>query len=163
MRNHKTGLVAATLLTMAALLLWFVPMPQPAQAQVLGAGNPVNYTTMIGATNVVASFTTNINAGAVDVYQNRGLSVFVYCATTNASGSNVVVQFQVSYDGTNYSTLAPPLKFDFANNGTTGVRAWTNYPAAVLSNVRKIRVGTIQSTHLSTLFITNIVASRGTQ
>ncbi len=129
--------------------------PPEAQAQV----TPVTYSTILGPTNVLGAATTNINSGEFDVWQDRGLSVFLYGACTNASGSNVVVNWSVSYDGTNWSTDAPGLTWTIPNNGTTAIRAWTNYPAAALTNVKKARVRTIQNVHLSTFFITNMVRS----
>lgn len=135
---------------MAALMA-----PERAGAQVA----PTTWSTITNLpTQVLGAMTTNLNTGIIEVRKGRGLAVSPYFACTNASGSNVVLNFQVSIDGTNYTTLSG-LSYTLPNSGTTAVRGFTNFPATVLDNVRFVRVGTIQNVHLSTLFVSNVMWS----
>lgn len=151
MRLKIEWLLACIAVTAAVLFT----APPEAGAQVFAT----DWAVVVGETNVSGSFTTNIQAGEIDVRQGTGLALFLKAACTNASGSNVVVQLDASYDGTNWSTHCPGLCWTLPNSGTTAFVGYTNFPPEALNNFRKVRIGTVQNVHLSTLFITNIVRS----
>jgi hypothetical protein len=108
--------------------------------------------------SVAASSTATVASEAVGVWPGRGLAVFPYFAGTNASTANVILAFNVSYDGTNWSTTTPILLTNVMN-GTTAVRGYHHIPASSLDNVRAIRLQTIQNAHNASLFVTNVVWS----
>jgi len=77
------------------------------------------------------------------VKQNTGLSVFVTVISSNSVGGTGKVGWDVTYDGTVYTTTQP-LSFSFptaaAVTGTLATNTyWTNWPAATLNNVRQIQ------------------------
>jgi len=107
---------------------------------------------------VGASSTSNITTTAVTVRQGSGIAILPLFAGTNAGTAVLTLHFEVSADGTNFTTTTP-LKALAAQNGTTGVLSYTNFPPDLLNNVRAIRLAKVQNAHTAQLFLTNVVVS----
>jgi hypothetical protein len=131
--------------------------PPKAAAQ-LTPNTYANILTNSGTWEIGASSTSNINAGVAFVRKDRGLALLPSFAGNNAGSAALTFTFDVSADGTNYSTT-PGITVAFAMNGTTGVRGYTNFPPTQLNNVRTIRLRSIQNAHTASLFITNLTYS----
>lgn len=133
----------------------------PAEAQV----TPTSYTALTGIpASVAGGATSNLTSTAIDVRQGKGMAVFAYFAGTNASATSALtLTFGTSYDGTNYSTTGGGLTLAPVANGTTAVRAYTNFPPDLLNNVQKVKLLSLANANdaTNTLFITNIVVSFG--
>ena len=142
-------MVLLAFLLLAALLL----LPVPAQAQ--GVPGTTPYQPNFYRTDTNASPLTLTNGGAAvfpqngtnsieqTVKQNTGLSVFVTVISSNSVGGTGKVGFDVTPDGTVYTTTQP-LSLSFptaaAVTGTLATNVyWTNWPAATLNNVRQIQ------------------------
>lgn len=114
---------------------------------------------MVGTfANVPAIITTGATSNVLDditVYKGRGLSILPHFAGTNAGTANVTFRFEVSADGTNFTTTGP-LQLIVAMNGATGVRGWTNWSAATLDNIRAVRLASIANAHTASIFPTNV-------
>lgn len=105
--------------------------------------------------------TSNVVSTAVTVRQGRGMAVLPYFnATNSAANENVIFNFEVSADGTNWSTSTA---FSLTNtlNGATAVRGFHLLSAATLDNVRQIRLQSIENAHTNSIWITNVMWSVG--
>lgn len=112
-----------------------------------------NYPVAI-ATVVTATVT---NANAVPLFRGRGVGIWALVGTTNASGSNVVVNLDVSSDSTNWTSGWT--SWTFANQGTAGVPVFTNILADKLDNIKFVRVTSVVNVHSATLWVTNLAFS----
>lgn len=100
-----------------------------------------------------ATFAANsTNSYEQVVKQNNGLSVFVQVISSNSLAGNGTLGWDVTPDGSTYTTTEP-LKFTFPQANTSnnvaqvsGLLAtnlyWTNWPASTLNNVRDIQLTT---------------------
>lgn len=113
-------------------------------------------------TVIAASSTSNIVTSPITVRQGSGQAFFATINHTNASTATATFHFDVSYDGSTFTTTQP-LKFAVVGNGTTAVVGYTNFPPSVLDNVRQIKLSAIQNAHTAALFVTNVVQSRSNQ
>ncbi len=149
------------LMMAAALAILSLTLIVPTQAQV----TPTSYTSLTGlVTSVAGGATSNLTSTAIDVRQGKGMAVFAYFAGTNASATGALtLTFGTSYDGTNYSTTGGGLIFAPVANGTTAVRAYTNFPPDLLNNVQKVKLLSVANGNdaTNTLYLTNIVVSFG--
>jgi hypothetical protein len=79
----------------------------------------------------------------------NGLGVAVTIVGTNAtigSVSNVVCNFALSGDGTNFATVAPGIfSVLIPPNGKTNQTVFTNLPVATVGNATKIRLVTVNN------------------
>lgn len=157
----------SSILMVTAALAIMPAFSPPAHGQVT-ATTPITLTNLPsvvtgGATsNLFTAFTQPTN-NVIDVRQRRGMSVFLTFGSTNSVMSSAVTMVWVpTYDGTNFATAAPFVVGANAN-GLTGVCAYTNWPSALLDNVKKIAPYQLISANASTntAFITNCVISFG--
>ncbi len=124
----------------------------PAMAQV--TANRV--TTCVIPAVVAANTTSNVTSTAVAVPQGKGLSFIPTFAATGSSVSNAVFSFQVSADGTTYTTTTP-LTLTVVQNGTTTVTGWQLWDPTELNHVAWIKLVSVQTTH-GTQALTNMSA-----
>lgn len=124
----------------------------PAMAQV----TPNRVTTCVIPAVIAAGATSNVTSTAVSVLQGKGLSFLPTFAATGASVSNAVFSFQVSADGTTYTTTTP-LTLTVTHNGTTTVTGWALWDPTELNHVAWIKLVSVQNTH-GTQAITNLSA-----
>ena len=108
-------------------------------------------------TTMPATTASNVNS-VVEIPTSGGLSLAPLIGATNAATANMGFYFQLTADGTNYSTTFP-LNMQVALNGTTGVRGWTNVPQSLLVGARKIRLAYVTNGHSAPAFITNVTYS----
>ena len=124
----------------------------PAMAQV----TPNRVTTCVIPAVVAANTTSNVTSTAVSVPQGKGLSFIPTFAATGSSISNAVFSFQVSADGTTYTTTTP-LTLTVVQNGTTTVTGWQLWDPTELNHVAWIKLVSVQTTH-GTQALTNMSA-----
>lgn len=86
------------------------------------------------------TFTANAtNTLELTLPQDSGISIFVTTICTNANGTAQLLGWDVSADGTNF-TSNRPLKFSVPGNATGTNTYWTNVPATFLNNLRSIQL-----------------------
>ncbi len=127
-------------LTMLVVTVLGLAVTPPAKAQVTA----VTITPAITNNQAITQTNATITFGAAtntpcEIWQGRGVGVFVRMFADAATVSNATLTFSVSADGTNWSTTHEPTVV-LPLNGTTEVVARTNLPAAYLDNARYIRV-----------------------
>lgn len=113
-------------------------------------------------TNVPAIVTTvvssNIAANPFVLQRDKGVGVLVEFNGTNAGTGNLVIEFELSPDGTNWITTK---QFNFVSlqNGTTRVLNWSNLitgDPVRFNNIYQIRPKAITNSHTASLFPSNI-------
>jgi hypothetical protein len=120
-----------------------------------------NFTGVINIASGVSAATnttvTSTSGTALTIRPGQALALSPYFAGTQGGTSNVVFGFNVSVDGTNYTTT-PPGNFLFTNsaNGTTGVIGLHQIPASNLFGIQKIRFDSLATTQTNGIFVTNI-------
>ncbi len=107
---------------------------------------------------VTTDATSNVVSSAVTLFPGRGLAVMPHFAGTNTATTNVIFDFEVTYDGTNWSTVTA-VTLTNALNGTTAVRGYHAIPPDTLDNVKAIRLQSIENRHSASVFITNVTWS----
>jgi hypothetical protein len=146
--SFKIILAAAALL--AAI---FIPA---ASAQV----TPVNYGVFTnGVITATNGQTVTVLTSGVDVRQGRGMAILPYfVGLTDPTAANTTFHFDVSYDGTNWTTTSP-FSLAVTHNSTTPVRGYTNWNATLLANVAKIRLRSVVNGGTNTIYVTNVTWS----
>jgi hypothetical protein len=118
------------------------------------AAEEVSAVSLTAFTNAVPASTTHTNASTtdvVDIQAWKGLAMEVTGKSTTAGTENVTVTLARSLStarGTTPGFLSSaatvetirPVSFVFALNGTTTVRAITNFPASVFDGVSGVKV-----------------------
>lgn len=131
--------MGAGLALILAMVCMAIAMSLPAQAQVY----PTTYSSFTGiqasVTNAASIIPTN---AIVQLRSNQGIAILPTLAMTAANISNVVFTFNVSADGTNYSTSAP-LTYTMTMNGTNILTGYKLFPPTELNNVRYLKLSTI--------------------
>jgi hypothetical protein len=95
---------------------------------------------------------------SIYIPQGRPVGLWVNMAAQGPSTSNVVFELEVTPDGTNWlSTNNYALRWTVAHNGANQVSSYTNFPSALLENLRQIRVKNIWHTAITNFYITNLV------
>lgn len=109
---------------------------------------------------ISSSATSNVVSTAVNVRQGRGIAILPYFAAAGASTDDIILNFEVSADGTNWTTTSA---FSITNtfNGTTAVRGFHLLSAAQLDNVRQIRLQSIVNGYAGNAWVTNVTWSVG--
>ena len=142
-RPSILAFIAALALVLLPALLLF-PLLTPTHS--LQAEQDIGLTTIGTFGNVpstmTASSTSNVNSGVILVRQHRGIAIVPAFTGSGASTLNVTFKWDVSADGTNYTTTQP-LSLVVPANGTNAVIAYTNVPATYLNNVRYLRVSSV--------------------
>ncbi len=108
-------------------------------------------------TTMPATTASNVNS-EITIPTSGGLALAPLIGATNAATANMGFYFQLTADGTNWSTTFP-LNQQVALNGTTGQRGWTNVPQSLLVGARKIRLAYVTNGHSAPAFITNVTYS----
>jgi hypothetical protein len=112
-----------------------------------------------GVTQVTNGQTLSVNTKPFALRQGKGLAVLPYQVGTNTSTADEVYRFEVTADGTNYTTTGP-LRATNALNSTTAVRGYTLFPTAALDSIRAVKLVSIQNYHTNTITVTNVVLSQ---
>lgn len=137
---------------LAGLFLLAMPVP-PVTAQV----TPTDYGnfTGTGVSNLFANLTTyTVTSDRVELRNARSFAVIPFLAGVAAATNQAVINYQVSADGTNYSTSSGLSSTVSFSNNTNIVAPYTLFNLSTLDGMRFIRIGTI--TTASTNTVTNI-------
>lgn len=137
------------IIALIMLLSAFILTPQT-QAQPAWGSWTTNVTLTI--TNAQ---TLTLNTPALYIRKNQGLAIMPWIVSGDAANGAVTFTFDVSIDGTNYTTSTP---FTYAPtlNGTTSVKGFTNWSSEILNNARYIRLRSIANAHTNTIYCTNL-------
>ena len=87
--------------------------------------------------------------------EKAGILLMPSLSCTNAGTSNVVFSFDVSPDGTTWSTTKP-VTATVACNGTNAVVGAVNIAASALPNVQYLRLTSIETTQTNTVTISSV-------
>jgi hypothetical protein len=142
-----TGLLLLPLIILTAAVLFLPEQPGQAQTSTGGAGE-VTWGSFDGMPNgIVGSTASNLTSTAILVRQNRGIAIFPSVTPCVAGSANVTFKFNVSYDGTNYTTHNPlTILVGTASTNSSGVvLAYTNFPIACLDNARYLKLTAVQN------------------
>lgn len=124
-----------------------------------GMGNPAFVQTLALPANAIAPGNPPLflpgQSTVIALTPRKGVALLASVATTNAGTGPVLFVFDLSADGTNYTT-GQPITFAAPLNGTAGVIAFTNIGGPALDNVRFMRLTTISNLHSATAFVTNL-------
>jgi hypothetical protein len=150
-RNGFAGLLMA--ICMAVAMLAFMPLPTEAQVSATTTGTFSGIQASV--TNAASISPTN---SIITVRQGKGLAVLPTFWGTGASSANVTFTFNVSADGTNYTTTGP-LTAVIALNGTTPVTGYTLFDPTELNNVKYLKLSTIANAGAVGCVISNVVYS----
>ena len=122
-------------------------------------GTATNTASFLTAPVTVTNSTTlTIASNAVPVWRGRGMALMPTFTCAGADTGNVTFNWNLSYDGTNWTTTTP-ISLVLVANGTTRVTGYTNVPADKLDNVRFIRLATISGTATTVATVSNVVWS----
>jgi hypothetical protein len=144
------------LIALIGLAIWLALAP-PALAQVAST-TTVAFDNVPGA--MPGSSTSNVISSPVTVHQGKGLAILPYYKGGDVGVGSLVLKFNLTADGTNWTTTTP-LACTNALNGTNVVRDYSLFTPLQLDNVQAIRLQTIQNTATNAATVTNIVASVG--
>lgn len=141
--------VCLAFVAILALVAWISP-PVDAQVTANTTGTLTSVDTGV-ATNGVATVTSS----SVDVPHGRALAFVPEFKLAGAGTGNVVFTFQVTIDGTDWTTSSG-LSHTVAANGTTTVRSLYLLDPTELAAVKAIRLSQI-SNAANAVVLTNIV------
>lgn len=139
-----------------ALILSALIDPPPADAQT----TPTTYGAFTnGVLTVTNAQTLTVLTDGVTVRQGKGMAIMPYFVSlTDPTAANTTFNFDVSYDGTNWTTTSP-FSLAVGHNSTTPVRGFTNWNATLLANVRQIRLRSVANGGTNTIYVTNVTWS----
>ena len=143
--------------TAALLCLFGSRLNAPAQSNV-GLQNRFHAFASANSSVLTNSQTKTVNSESVPVYRDRGMGFFATFFGTNATAATVTFKFDVTYDGTNWTTIQP-FVWGATLNSTNPVVAYTNLPSTALDNARGIRLASIQNSHTNSIIVSNVVAT----
>ena len=99
--------------------------------------------------------TVTVNSNPIYVRKNQGVAITPLQVSGDAANGAVTYTFDVSIDGTNYTTLTP-FTYAPAHNGTTLVVGYTNWSSTILNNVRFMKLRSIANAHTNSIYVTNV-------
>ncbi len=105
-----------------------------------------------------AAGTVNLANGTnkpVFITQGKQMGLWANAVAPDATATNVTVTVEFSPDGTNYLS-APTANLVFALNGTTPVKAGTNWSTVITDNFLKARIKSVSSGSLTSYYFTNL-------
>ena len=157
--NNRTNRTLLELLMVVALMaLVLVAMVLPAQAADTFQPNRYDNVLTNGVTTVTNAATATVAGKPFTLRQGQGFGVFTTFVGTNAGTANMITKWDVSYDGTTYTTTQP-LRATNAMNNTTAVRGWTWFSPQQVDGVRTIKLTGIGNEHTASLLVTNVIVS----
>lgn len=148
------------LMFLAAFILSFIAVPA-LHAQV----TPKTLTTLtLSDTSIATSATETVTSQAFTINPDSGFAVIATFVGSTTGTSNVTFNFQVSTDGTTWSTNTP-FTFAVAATGATTVRAFYNFPPGVAgtgaSNIAYVRLASVANANSgATITLNSVVISR---
>lgn len=147
------------LILAAAVAALALPAVNSAQA------DPFTVETLtLSGTTVAASTTSAITSGTQTVRGSEGIGYVVKFKLSGTGVADVTFKFDVSTDGTNWTTNQPFTSGTIAATGTTSVRAYFKFSpedSTELRNIQFIRLATVQNANTpSTLTIESLQSTR---
>jgi len=152
----RTGGKLAGVAGLILLLSSIFHLPSSAHAQLIypKTNSLSSYTNLLAGSNYTAN-------AEILLYRDRGFALIATAvATNNSEVGPVRLSFQLSGDRSNYTTTTP-LTWTFALNGTNYVRAYTNFPASVVDNLRSAKwtlTTNMLGTNGTTIQISNVIS-----
>lgn len=143
----KFHLFAFLLVTLLATFL----APQRAEALDAYSGS-IDITAGYTVTNGTSAVTSN---SALSLKPNQTLGILVLFSAAGTGTSNVVANFQVSPDGTNWTT-SPFLTVTTAANGTNAVGGYGLWTADQLRGIKQVRFSGITTTQTNGVTVSGI-------
>lgn len=151
----KYSLLLCAVLATASLLA----TPLRAQSNAFTVG-----TLALSGTTVAANTTTAITSNTMTVRGSEGIGFVAKFKLSGTGALGVTFGFDVSTDGTTWTTAQPFSSGSIAANGTTSVVAFFNFSpedSTELRNIRYIRLGTVQNANTpSTLAIESLTSTK---
>ena len=148
-----------SLLAVLAIIVAFFAAPVAQAQNVVGLtsrygtfyNNPTNFPLSITNGQTVTVTSTN----KVQVWRGRGMAAFILGGGTNVNSmTNVQATWDISVDGTNWTTTHP---FTMTTATTsTNFMDYTNFIPDKLDNARWVRLSTLFNNGTNTLVITNV-------
>lgn len=149
----KRGFAGA--LALLCMVAAFALAAPSSQAQVTST----TYGTLTQVPGAVTNATTvSTNSGAIRVWKNQGVAILPAFTGLGASTANVTFTFNVSADGTNYTTTGP-LTYVVALNGSTAVLGYKLFLPTDVNNVQYLRLSSIQNAATNGMTIQGITYS----
>jgi len=140
-------------------VLGAITMPPVASAQ----ENPFTVTSLTTSTNAVAASTTAaVTTPAIQVRGSDGLAFLAKFVLDGPSTGNVTFHYNVSADGTNWTTTKPLNSGAIAANGTNAVTAYWNFSptdSAELRNVKYLKLSEVQNAATNAVTLQNLWSS----
>ncbi len=157
----RFGAFIRAMLVILLLLACLVLVTAPARA----ATFQPNYWDNV-LTNGVATVTNSqelaVTTKPFTLRQGKGIAVMPTLVATNTTSANVALRFEVTADGTNWSTTGA-LWLTNALSSTTPVRGYHVVPPDTLDNVRQIKLVKVINGHTNSINVTNVVISVSNQ
>lgn len=115
-------------------------------------------------TSIALSATEVVTSQAFTINPRSGFAVIPTFVCAASGTSNVTFNFEVSVDGTNWTTMKP-FSAAIAATGTTPVTGFYNFPANVAgtgaANIAWVRLGSVQNANSGgAITLTSILISR---
>lgn len=151
----------ALLFLVLVLLAVFLVLPTTARAATFQPNYYDNVLTN-GVTMVTNSQELAVTTKPFTLRQGKGIAVMPTLAATNTTSAAVAFRFEVTADGTNWSTTGA-LWLTNALSSTTAVRGYHVVPPDKLDNVRQIKLVKVINGHTNSINVTNVVISVSNQ
>ncbi len=139
-----------SLFTLIILTLFAALASPPAHAQ----ENPFKVTALTPSTNSVSTNSTaTVTTPAIQVRGSEGIGFVAKFKLGAADTNNVVFKYDVSADGTTWTTTQPYSSGNIPANGTNSVVQFFTFTPTTsppLRNVKYIRLGTVQNANTAT-------------
>jgi hypothetical protein len=161
MKFTKTKMLLS-LIVCFVLLLFALASPPPATAAANSQPNFYENVMTNGTAMLTNAQTLTVAAKPFTLRQGCGLSVLPYFTGTNTSTADTVFRFEVTADGTSYTTTGP-LRVTNSLNSATGVRGVRFLSRNDLDNIRAVKLVSIQNYHTNSIYVTNCVLSQSNQ
>ena len=144
--KHLFTLLAA----MAIALIAFTP---PASAQV--TPNQSDAISVAASVTVTNATTLTIASNSIPVVSGRGMAFLTSYTGAGAATDNLTFKFNVSHDGTTWTT-STPITATQALNGTNAVVGYFLIPPTTLDHVNYIRLASIANAATNNCSITSV-------
>lgn len=116
------------------------PISTPAGAQLLVVPS-AQYGGVAWAANATVT-PTNVATGHIQLRDGKGIALLAQVSGEAAADGVMTLNFQISMDKTNWTTIAP-IPFGLQLSGTNLITRYTNVPPDVLNNAKWLRLGSL--------------------
>jgi hypothetical protein len=158
MRSKSTRL---SLLTCIAVIGSLAVLTTPRACAQVDAFTVTSLTTSTNA--VAASTTSTVTTDPVEVRGDQGVGFVAKFVLDGPSTGNVTLHYNVSADGTNWTTTKPFNSGAIAANGTNSVTAYYNFgptDSSELRNIRYIKLAEVQNAATNAVSLQNVWSTK---